>query len=153
MIALHCGRLTPETVKLIFALREARLDYETVRSDTDAYAQWQGPHRELAPLGEVRVLVTQQLVAGAPMSGVAAALGVSDRTLRRRLAADGTSYQRLLDDVRESLAVELLGTGRLRVQDVAVRLGYAEASSFILAFRRWTGRTPGRSPAAATGLR
>ncbi|MFC7493525.1 MULTISPECIES: AraC family transcriptional regulator [unclassified Nocardioides] len=92
--------------------------------------------------GEVRVLATQQLAAGAPAASVAAALGVSERTLRRRLAADGTSYQRLLDEVRESLAVELLGT--LSVQDVAVRLGYAEASSFILAFRRWTGRTPGR---------
>ena len=97
--------------------------------------------------GEVRVLLTQQLGDGAPMDRVAGVLGVSDRTLRRRLSAEGTSYQRLLDEVRESLARELLGTGRLRVQDVAVRLGYAEASSFILAFRRWTGQTPGESGA------
>lgn len=90
--------------------------------------------------GEVRVLITQRLATGAPMPVVAAAAGLSERTLRRRLADEGTSYQRLLDEVRESLALELLGT--LPVQDVAVRLGYAEASSFILAFRRWTGRTP-----------
>lgn len=90
--------------------------------------------------GEVRVLITQRLSTGAPMPVVAAAAGLSERTLRRRLADEGTSYQRLLDEVRETLALELLGS--LPVQDVAVRLGYAEASSFILAFRRWTGRTP-----------
>lgn len=90
--------------------------------------------------GEVRVLITQRLATGAPMPAVAAAAGLSERTLRRRLAVDGTSYQRLLDEVRESLALELLRS--LPVQDVAVRLGYAESSSFILAFRRWTGRTP-----------
>jgi len=98
--------------------------------------------RERAGLaGEVRVLITQRLASGAPMPTVAAAAGLSERTLRRRLAAEGTAYQRLLDEVRETLALELLGA--LPVQDVAVRLGYAEASSFILAFRRWTGRTPG----------
>jgi AraC-like DNA-binding protein len=93
--------------------------------------------------GQVRVLVTQQLPGGAPMAAVADRLGVSERTLRRRLAADGTSYQRLLDEVRGSLAEELIGTGRLTVEEVALRLGYAEASSFIAAHRRWTGETPG----------
>jgi AraC-like DNA-binding protein len=99
---------------------------------------------------EVRVLVTQQLRSGAPMAGVARELGFSERTLRRRLAAEGTTYQRLLDEVRESLAVELLGTGRLTVEDVALRLGYAEASPFIVAFHRWTGRTPGARVVART---
>ena len=58
---------------------------------------------------QVRILVTQQLRSGAPMAGVAGELGVSERTLRRRLDAEGTAYQRLVDEVRESLAVELLG--------------------------------------------
>lgn len=91
---------------------------------------------------EVRVVLAQQLHAGAPMAGVAAALGLGERSLRRRLAAEGTSYQALLDEVRETLAVQLLGTGLLSVEDVALRLGYAEASSFIVAFRRWRGTTP-----------
>lgn len=93
--------------------------------------------------GQVRVVMTQQLPDGAPMVAVGHALGVSERTLRRRLAADGTGYQRLLDEVRGSLAEELLGTGRFSVEEVALRLGYAEASSFIAAHRRWTGETPG----------
>lgn len=99
--------------------------------------------RRSGTAGHTRVLITQRLASGAPMPDVAAALGLSERTLRRRLAGDGTTYQRLLDEVRQSLAEELLATGRLSVGEVAVRLGYAEASSFILAHRRWTGRTPG----------
>ncbi|WP_028642327.1 helix-turn-helix transcriptional regulator [Nocardioides sp. URHA0020] len=93
--------------------------------------------------GQVRVLVTQRLPVGAPTAAVAASLGMSERTVRRRLAADGTSYQHLLDEVRASMAEELLGTGRLSVEEVGLRLGYAEASSFIAAHRRWTGETPG----------
>jgi AraC-like DNA-binding protein len=103
-----------------------------------------GRRRELPGFaGQVRVLVTQRLPSGAPMAAVAEAVGVSERTLRRRLAADGTGYQLLLDEVRGSMAAELLGTGRLSVEEVGLRLGYAEATSFIAAHRRWTGRTPG----------
>jgi len=102
--------------------------------------------------GQVRVVVTQRLPRGAPMVETAAALGVSERTLRRRLTAAGTSYQRLLDEVRGSLAEELLGTGRLSVEEIGLRLGYAEASSFIAAHRRWTGETPG-ARACADGPR
>lgn len=91
---------------------------------------------------QVRVQVAQQLGRGAAMEDVAAALGLSTRTLRRRLADEATSYQAVLDEVRESLAERMLATGRLTVEDVAQRLGYAEASSFIHAFKRWKGTTP-----------
>lgn len=83
-------------------------------------------------------------VGGVPggIEHIAAQLNMSPRTLRRRLDEAGTSYRALLDEVREALAEELLGTGALSVEDVAVRLGYAEASSFIYAFKRWKGITP-----------
>lgn len=90
---------------------------------------------------QVQVLITQRLATGAPMAQVAAALGLGERTLRRRLAAEETTYQLLLDEVRSALASELLATG-LRVVDVAARLGYAESASFIHAHRRWTGVSP-----------
>ncbi|MGN6781479.1 MAG: AraC family transcriptional regulator ligand-binding domain-containing protein [Marmoricola sp.] len=93
---------------------------------------------------EVRVLLTQHVARGTSMEEVARALAMSQRTLRRRLAAAGTSYQRLLEEVRSSLARELLATGVLSVEDVAQRLGYAEASTFIVAFSRWQGTTPAR---------
>ncbi|WP_205470923.1 AraC family transcriptional regulator [Nocardioides sp. SYSU D00038] len=92
---------------------------------------------------DARVVITQRLRTGAPMAAVAAGLGLSERSLRRHLATAGTSYRALLDEVRSSLAGALLDTG-LGVAEVAGRLGYAEAASFIHAHRRWTGTTPGR---------
>jgi len=79
------------------------------------------------------------------MSEVAESLHVSTRTLHRRLAQEGTSYRRLLDEVRHVLAIELLTTAGLAVDQVAVRLGYAGATASIRAFRRWTGSTPSTS--------
>lgn len=91
-------------------------------------------------------------VGGAPrgVADVAAALALSERTLRRRLTEEGTSYRALLEEVQHSLATEMLASGALSVDDVAVRLGYAEASSFIVAFKRWHGMTPA---AFARGVR
>lgn len=102
------------------------------------------PRRSRAGVvGDVRVLITQRLPDGAPMGAVAAELGLTERSLRRRLSAAGTSYRELLDEVRSALARSLLG-GRatIPVADVAARLGYADAAAFTHAFRRWTGTTP-----------
>ena len=90
----------------------------------------------------VRVVMAQRLADGAPMAEVAAALGLSERSLRRHLAEVGTGYRALLEEVRRSVAEELLADPALAVEDVARRLGYAEATSFGAAYRRWTGRTP-----------
>jgi AraC-like DNA-binding protein len=100
--------------------------------------------RDRSPLAQqVRVLLTQRIRFDPSAGGVAAALGVSERTLRRRLAAEGVGFQALLDQVRISLAGRLLATGSLSVDEVAERLGYAESASFIHAHRRWLGTTPG----------
>lgn len=91
----------------------------------------------------VRELLTQW-PDGIPDMGVAAAeLYVSTRTLHRRLAVEGTSYRRLVDEARHARAVEMLSTRGLGVDQIAARLGYADAATFIRAFRRWTGATPG----------
>ncbi|TDV57376.1 AraC family transcriptional regulator [Actinophytocola oryzae] len=91
---------------------------------------------------EVRELLSGFGAVSAQMTDVARRLGVSTRTLRRRLEDEGTSFRALLDEVREALAEELLTRGAVPVEDVAYRLGYAEASSFIHAFKRWKGVTP-----------
>lgn len=78
------------------------------------------------------------------IGSVARQLAMSERTLRRRLAEDNTTFRELLEEVHRALAEELLATGALSVEDVAFRLGYAEATSFIAAFKRWTGTTPAR---------
>jgi AraC-like DNA-binding protein len=75
---------------------------------------------------------------------VAEELHIAPRSLRRRLASEGTSYRALLDEVRQTLAEELLLSADMKLADIADRLGYAEAAPFINAFKRWTGVSPNR---------
>lgn len=77
------------------------------------------------------------------MDAIATELHVEVRTLRRQLAAEGTTFQELRDEIHHTLAVEMLTTAALSVQDVAMRLGYSDAAGFSNAFKRWTGSTPG----------
>lgn len=99
--------------------------------------------------GTVRAKLLADLANPPSMEDVAAGLHVDVRTLRRRLADEGTSFRALADEVRATLATELLGAGGLTVQEVAARLGYHDAAGFSRAYRRWTGTTPGRTRAAA----
>jgi AraC-like DNA-binding protein len=81
---------------------------------------------------------------GCSLARIAHDRGVDPRTLRRQLLAEGTSFRELADETHETLATELLATGALTVEEVARRLGYADASSFTRAYKRWTGgTTPG----------
>ena len=77
------------------------------------------------------------------VEAVAAEWGVSVATLRRRLAAEGTGWQRAVDDLRRDLALRLLADGRHSIEQVADHLGYREARSLQRAFRKWTGAPPG----------
>jgi AraC-like DNA-binding protein len=73
---------------------------------------------------------------------LARALHLSERTLRRRLALEGTSYQALLDEVRRALALTLVLRSDLSFAQMAEQLGFADASTYYRAFKRWTGTTP-----------
>ncbi|RDK06055.1 AraC family transcriptional regulator [Cupriavidus lacunae] len=77
------------------------------------------------------------------METLAEELHMSLRTLRRRLADEGTSFRQLQEEVREALAEEMLAEG-LKLEHVADTLGYGEVSNFIRAYRRWKGVTPHR---------
>ena len=68
---------------------------------------------------------------------------MSTRTLRRRLQGEGTTDQRLLDALRDELAVSQLRRQGLGIGEIAFLLGFSDASAFHKAFRRWTGRSPG----------
>ena len=76
------------------------------------------------------------------MEAIAASLNMTSRHLRRLLSAEGSSYRALADEVRQALAEELLSTARMKMDEVAERLGYAERASFAHAFKRWKGVTP-----------
>jgi AraC-like DNA-binding protein len=73
---------------------------------------------------------------------IAAELGLSLRTFHRRLAEDGLSYQSIVDGMRQSLATELLENTHMGIEQVAERVGFADATSFRKAFRKWTNRSP-----------
>jgi AraC-like DNA-binding protein len=75
---------------------------------------------------------------------ICAKLGLSTRTLRRRLDERGTSYSSLVEEVHRKQAEELLCQTALSVEQIADSLGYAETASFTHAFKRWTGRPPSR---------
>ncbi len=76
------------------------------------------------------------------LDAVAQKLSLGARTLRRRLNELGTSYQRILDDVRRELAIEYLRTTNLTVQEIAELLGYSEVTNFRRAFMRWVEMSP-----------
>jgi AraC-like DNA-binding protein len=93
-------------------------------------------------LHRVRAAVIDRLPDGEPAQrAVARAVGMSPRTLQRRLAAEGASYQAILAETRADLARSYLAAG-WSVTDTAFTLGFADANSFSRAFRRWTGVPP-----------
>ncbi|HEX7709885.1 MAG TPA: AraC family transcriptional regulator ligand-binding domain-containing protein [Sphingomonadaceae bacterium] len=74
---------------------------------------------------------------------IARALGMSSRTLRRRMAQEGVSFQRIFDDCRMRQALhEFQARSPISVAQTALRLGYSEHSTFTRAFRRWSGQPP-----------
>ncbi|MFD7031994.1 AraC family transcriptional regulator [Streptomyces sp. NPDC059917] len=83
---------------------------------------------------------------------VAGRLAVSPATLRRRLHAEGTSFQQLKDHVRRDAAIAGLAEGGEPIAELAARLGFSEDTAFHRAFRRWTGTTPGAYRARPTPL-
>jgi AraC-like DNA-binding protein len=82
---------------------------------------------------------------------IAKDLGVSQRTLARRLAAEGLTFSEVLEALRSELARQYLADEGLTISQVAWLLGYQEISAFTHAFKRWTGMTPREARAAREG--
>lgn len=89
------------------------------------------------------VLRTLLLTHACSVGSAANLLGMHPRTLNRRLKTAGTTYRGQLDAVRYDLARHLLMETSMPIVEIAAALGYADASAFIRAFRRWSGATPG----------
>lgn len=73
---------------------------------------------------------------------VATTFGLPERSFRRRLSEEATSFRKLLDAVRFAKACQMLKETSLPVELIAQKLGYAESAAFIHAFQRWSGSTP-----------
>ncbi len=88
----------------------------------------------------VRRALWSMLPGGRPdLWRTAEELGVSVRTLQRRLGEEGSSFSRVLDELRRDLSNELLADRSISVSEVAFMLGYSEPSAFQRAYRRWWG--------------
>jgi AraC-like DNA-binding protein len=91
----------------------------------------------------VRATVTDLLPDGAPSKAVIARrLGMSERTLHRRLAEHGETFQSIVTRARRDVAEALLAEDRHTIAEVAFLTGFADQSAFQRAFRTWTGLTP-----------
>ncbi|HEX4334266.1 MAG TPA: AraC family transcriptional regulator ligand-binding domain-containing protein [Polyangiaceae bacterium] len=91
----------------------------------------------------VKGLIVEELADGHPgCAHIAQRLQMSPRTLERRLELEGTTFTRLLEEVREGLALRYVGDQELPLSQVATQLGFSQTTAFHRAFRRWTGQTP-----------
>ncbi len=130
-----------ETLALPLVTADPRL-LETLRPICDAAAK----ERNTA-IGSLRAAVekeTQKLLphGKAKRHSVARSLGLSERTLTRKLADEGTTYEQISDQLRQSLALQYIKEQSVSLSQIAWLLGYEGPASFNRAFRRWTGRSP-----------
>jgi AraC-like DNA-binding protein len=111
-----------------------------------------GARRDFA--GEVRQVVASSFAGRYPnIQRVAGAIGMSARTLQRRLGEDGVTYAQVVARARAEMARQMLRDSAWKIGEIGRTIGYSNAGHFTRAFLRWTGRTPrdfrrlGRNPA------
>ncbi len=93
---------------------------------------------------QIRLLLDRRLSSGLPdMISVASSLNMTRQTLRRKLQAEGTSFQQIKDWVRRDAAIYHLTQQTMPVSDVAQLVGFSDPGVFVRAFRNWMGVTPG----------
>jgi AraC-like DNA-binding protein len=139
--ASDCLHFSKATLALPLLTEDADL-LATLKPVCDAAARARGSRK-----GTLRALVENEMQKMLPHGnlskpGIAKALGISGRTLSRRLADKGLTYAELVDDLRQSLALQYLKDPSMSLSQIAWLLGYEETTSFNHAFRRWTGRSP-----------
>ncbi|MFA5580597.1 MAG: helix-turn-helix domain-containing protein [Paracoccaceae bacterium] len=76
------------------------------------------------------------------LSRVASSIGVSERTLQRRLEERNLSYQEIINTIRTEMAKKLLQSTTMSIGEISMKLGYADTAGFSCAFKRWTGESP-----------
>lgn len=89
-----------------------------------------------------RAIRTQLLLEDPSMEGTASALGFHPRTLRRALAAEGTDFETIRDEVRNAVARELLTITQLSVGEISTILAFSSHAAFVRAFHRWNDMPP-----------
>ena len=116
-------------------------DPELGRLLRDVAAQ-RAPKEQPTTAQMVQSILLETIPTGSgTMPAVAERMAVSERTLRRQLSDEGTSFRALLDEARFALARRFLDNPRLSSQDIALLLGFTDVSAFYRAFPRWSGQS------------
>ena len=101
------------------------------------------PRAHIVVADQVKMVLRRRLPGGRPeVADVARDLGMSERTLQRRITEEGGSFRALLVQARRELSRELLSDPSIDLDEVACLLGYQDTSSFYRAFKDWEGLTP-----------
>ncbi len=137
-------RFTNKTLAVALITEDRHL-LETLRPICDEAAKERN-----TVAGTLRAAVeheVQMLLADgkADRRAIAARLAMSARTLSRRLADEGTTYEEVVDHLRRSLALQYVTERSIQLSQIAWLLGYEGPASFNHAFRRWTGRSPSKA--------
>jgi AraC-like DNA-binding protein len=130
--------------RMVFASSILDLPLTTADAVATQLAKEQCERELLAIAPGMSGRIRSQLTAhpNASIEDVARDVHVSSRTLKRKLADEGTTFSAIRDDLRRQRALLLLDDRRLAVGEVATKLGYTELPNFTRAFRKWTGMTP-----------
>lgn len=102
------------------------------------------PSNAQALTAQIRALIGKDFSHEFPaFEAIASQLKMTPQTLRRRLKDEANSYQAIKDNVRRDAAIHYLSRPQLSVEEIALLMGFSEASTFHRAFKKWTGLTPG----------
>lgn len=91
----------------------------------------------------MRMLEENKIQDETSIEHIAESMHMTSRTLRRKLTAEGASFQQLKDNVRRDNAIHLLGDFRTPIAEIGRQIGFTEAAAFTRAFKQWTGVAPG----------
>ncbi|MFG1606157.1 AraC family transcriptional regulator ligand-binding domain-containing protein [Actinoplanes sp. NPDC049265] len=137
------------SVAVTFTTLDARRPFLTANApmweffDADLRRRLAGLDRARTTAARVRAVLLELLPAGQGTTAhVSRRLAISARTLQRRLAGEGTTFQAVLGSTRQRLARHYLARPEVSVTEIALLLGYDEPSSFYRAFHQWSGTTP-----------
>lgn len=101
----------------------------------------------------VRTLLLENLPTFPDIESVAKRMDLSARTLARKLKQESTSYSQILNDVRSDIAIYLLKSTQLSIEDIAESMGFSDPGNFRSAFARWTGSNPNAYRRTKTSIR
>lgn len=124
--------------------------YPVLQQHADQLLKQRAAPASAGIVAQVHDAIVRRLAQGqVRVASVAEDLGLAPRTLQRKLADAGSSFQQVLDEARFALARDYLRQPGLSLVDIAFLLGYQEQSAFTHAFREWSGMNPGGWRAAA----